>query len=135
MIAEDVGFAYALLSDLHQLGVRIAIDDFASGLFSLHNMSRLPVDEININRKFIENIDQDADQWEIVDAIVGIASSFGCDIVVEGVERESQLQSLKNTSCSRVQSFVFSQDVPSKNIDRLIQHQVDIKALFSDAPG
>ncbi len=123
VIIEDMGFSYSVLSSLKALGVRICIDDFATGMISLPYMNRLPIDELKIDRQFIQHIDQDTDQWRIVDAIMGIASSFGCDVVAEGVERQTQLNMLTTTNCLRVQGFLFSKAMPAADVQYFIECQ------------
>ncbi|NRB37818.1 MAG: EAL domain-containing protein [Pseudomonadales bacterium] len=131
LISEDIGFSTAMLSSLHALGVRISIDDFATGMMSLAYLNRLPIDELKIDRQFIHLLDRDVNQWRIVDAIMGIASSFGCDVVAEGIERQDQLNLLMTTSCLRVQGFLFSKAMPAEEVQAYIENHESKKVVLS----
>ncbi len=107
LIMDDLGFAFAVLSDLKAIGVRIAVDDFATGTISLSSLSRLPIDEVKIDRQFIHHIETDNQQLQVVKGIINIANTFGFDVVAEGVENEEQLQTLLSADCPKVQGYLF----------------------------
>ncbi len=133
VILEDIGFAYTVLNDLHQLGVRIAVNDFATGLFSLHYLHQLPIDQLKIDRQFMQNIEKSSKQRKIVDAIIGIARSFGCDVVVAAVDNESQLITLRASPGCKEQNVLFSQSHQRLNFEWLMQKDNNIKVIFSES--
>lgn len=117
LIMDDLGFAFAVLSDLKAIGVRIAVDDFATGSISLASLNRLPIDEIKIDRQFIHHIDTDNHQLQLVKAIINIANTFGFDVVAEGVESQAQLQTLLSADCPKVQGYLFYRPLFNADLD------------------
>ena len=124
LIMSDIGFAYALLTDLKTLGVRVSIDDFASSMFSLQSLNRLPVDEIKIDRQFISSIDSEKEQYRLVKAIINIANIFGFDVVAEGVERATQLDALLGADCPKVQGYLFYKPLLRVDLDNYLEQLV-----------
>ena len=130
VIFEDLGYSFALLTSLKAFGVRISIDDFATGHISLPALKRLPIDELKIDRQFIDLIDRDESQHAIVDSIMDIAANFGCDVVAKGIERQAQLDKLATNSCLRVQGFLFSKAISANEVERFVEGQCLPEAEF-----
>jgi diguanylate cyclase (GGDEF)-like protein len=96
------------LNRLREMGVVIAIDDFGTGYSSLARMRRLPIDLVKIDRSFIENMDNDAKDAEVVRTIVALAKALGLDIIAEGVESQRQSQILHDSGCTVCQGYYFA---------------------------
>lgn len=107
LIMKDLGFSFGIISDLKALGVRVSVDDFATGVISLQYLNRLPIDEVKIDRQFVQHIESEAAQYRLVCAMISIANSMKIDIVAEGIERNEQLQLLLDAGCAKVQGFLF----------------------------
>ncbi len=100
---------------LHRLssaGVRIALDDFGTGYASLSHLKQYPVDVLKIDRSFISNIEQDAGDAVIVDAIVKLGSSLGMEVVAEGVETVGQVEMLIARGCTIGQGYLMGRPRP-----------------------
>lgn len=108
LIMADTGFAFACIADLKALGVRIALDDYANSVSSIAYLNRLPIDEVKIDRQYIEQIDRVPHTLRMVKGMVALAQNLELKVAVEGVERESQLDLLKAMQCDLVQGFYFS---------------------------
>jgi EAL domain-containing protein (putative c-di-GMP-specific phosphodiesterase class I) len=108
LIMADTGFAFACIADLKALGVRIALDDYANSVSSIAYLNRLPIDEVKIDRQYIEQIDRAPHTLRMVKGMVALAQNLELKVAVEGVERESQLDLLKAMQCDLVQGFYFS---------------------------
>ena len=78
-----------LLRRLHALGVRLAIDNFGTGSSSLSCLRQLPLDVLNIDRRFIAGLGSSRDDEVIVRAVLNLADAFAVDAVAEGVETEA----------------------------------------------
>lgn len=94
---------------LHRLsaaGVRIALDDFGTGYASLSHLKQYPVDVLKIDKSFVSNIEQDAGDAAIVDAIVKLGSSLGMEVVAEGVETKGQIKRLLARGCTIGQGYL-----------------------------
>jgi EAL domain-containing protein (putative c-di-GMP-specific phosphodiesterase class I) len=95
------------LRELKQLGVEISIDDFGSGYSSLASLKHLPVDNLKIDRAFVEHATSEPD-GSIISAIVQLAQAIGVKATAEGIETTAQLQKLRGLDCPFGQGFLFS---------------------------
>ncbi len=102
----------ALLERLHDLGVRIVLDDFGTGHASLTHLKRLPVDRLKIDRSFVADIERDASNAAIVKAVLGLGRSLSVSVVAEGVETPAQVRFLRQHGCDVVQGYLFGKPMP-----------------------
>ncbi|NNE00330.1 MAG: EAL domain-containing protein [Pirellulaceae bacterium] len=107
--------AALLLGELRSFGVRIAIDDFGTGFSSLSSLRHYPLDDIKIDRSFVNRIDVDSN-LAIVRAIRGLADGLSLKIVAEGIETRSQLQKLCSAGCQFGQGFYFCRPIPGDEL-------------------
>ncbi len=117
-IIHDPETAVAMLHDLKQLGVRVAMDDFGTGYSSLRYLRDMPIDLVKIDRSFIRDIPGDAGDVEIVTAIIAMARGLKKEVVAEGVENEEQFELLANLGCDKVQGHLFSEPLPEAEFAR-----------------
>jgi diguanylate cyclase (GGDEF)-like protein/PAS domain S-box-containing protein len=112
-LTESVLIEDSMVSDvlarLRQIGVRISIDDFGTKYSSLSYLTRLNIDELKIDRSFIEGLVGDDSKRAIVSAILAIGSALDIPVTAEGVETEAQLVELRRLGCETVQGFYFAQ--------------------------
>ena len=109
------------LHRLRSLGVRLSIDDFGTGYSSLSYLKRFPVDIIKIDRSFVRDVPQDADDAAIIAGIVALAHSLRLEVVAEGVETLAQLNYLRGQSCDILQGFYLSAAVPAEEFAQLVR--------------
>jgi EAL domain-containing protein (putative c-di-GMP-specific phosphodiesterase class I) len=95
----------AVVDALAATGVRLAVDDFGTGYSSLAYLKHLPVRELKIDRGFVTAMDTDEGDRAIVRATVDLGRRLGLDVVAEGVETESVLESLRALGCHFAQGF------------------------------
>ena len=124
-LMENAQDTLAALHRLHSLGVRLSIDDFGTGYSSLSYLKRFPVDIIKIDRSFVRDVPQDADDAAIISAIIALAHSLRLEVVAEGVETEAQLQFLKGRECDLLQGFYLSPAVPADQFAELVRRHID----------
>ncbi|MBW8268477.1 putative bifunctional diguanylate cyclase/phosphodiesterase [Caldovatus aquaticus] len=96
------------LAALRRRGARLALDDFGTGYAGLHQLLRLPLDAIKLDRCFVGGLGLDRRAEEIVRAAVTLAHSLGLELVAEGVETELQLARLRALRCDAVQGFLIA---------------------------
>jgi EAL domain-containing protein (putative c-di-GMP-specific phosphodiesterase class I) len=114
MVMHDIENAIATLRELKQLGVALALDDFGTGYSSLAYLKRFPIDALKIDRSFVRDIDTEADDAAIANAVIAMAHSLGLDVIAEGVENEAQLELLREHECDEFQGYFFSRPVPAE---------------------
>ncbi len=102
------------LQRVHDLGVRIALDDFGSGYSSLEYLGRLPVDILKIDRSLVERVHDEPQRQEVLRAIDHIATKLGLETIVEGVELEAQRVVLLELGFRLAQGFLFA---PALSLD------------------
>lgn len=119
-VIHDLDRVLITLRDLKNLGVQVAIDDFGTGRSSLGQLKSLPVDTLKIDKGFVLNLGTSPDDLAIVRSIIGLAGSFGLDVVAEGVETDLAAQMLLALGCRRAQGFLFSTPVPPATLRRML---------------
>ncbi len=117
---RDVEFTTATLSRLKGMGVHVSIDDFGTGYSSLGYLRQFPVDELKIDRSFIDDLPSDPDDSAIVATIIGLARTLNLRVVAEGVETEEQLAFLKGQQCEEMQGYLFSRPVPAEELEKIL---------------
>ena len=108
------------LADLKALGVTLSIDDFGTGYSSLSYLKRFPVDEVKVDRSFVDGLGTDPLDTSLVAAIVAIADALDLQVTAEGVETKEQLAILKELQCERAQGYFLARPMPACDIDDLI---------------
>ena len=112
--------ALTTLRSLRALGVSIAIDDFGTGYSSLAQLKALPVTIVKIDRSFVRDLGSSTDDMPIVRSILGLARSFGLDVIAEGVETEVARSILLDLGATSAQGYLFSRPVPAEQISALL---------------
>ena len=116
------------MSQLRGLGVKLSIDDFGTGYSSLSYLRRFSVDTLKIDQSFVAAMEGGRQDCAIVSTIVTLGQNLGLQIVAEGVETSSQLETLKSLGCDAVQGYFFSKPVPSDEVKTLVdRNQSQVK--------
>jgi diguanylate cyclase (GGDEF)-like protein len=105
------------LARLREMGVHLSMDDFGTGYSSLTYLSRLPVDQIKIDRSFVQQLHVSERDRAIVRSFVDLGRNLGLDVVAEGVSDPATRRVLRQMGCRFAQGYLFSpplapQDVP-----------------------
>ncbi|GAC1337092.1 MAG: hypothetical protein NVSMB29_00900 [Candidatus Dormibacteria bacterium] len=108
VVIDDVQAASRRLSELRELGLRIAMDDFGTGFSSLSVLRDLPIDVLKIAKPFVERIDASPRDEAFVNAILRLADCLELDVIAEGVERHEQARRLHALGCRLAQGYRFS---------------------------
>ena len=128
----DIEATSALVSRCQAIGVRFALDDFGTGYSTLTYLKRLPVDVLKIDRSFVHHMLDDAQDRAIVEGVIGLARTFGCTVVAEGVESPAQARTLLDLGCVIGQGTGVAAPMPAA----LVAHWVrDYRGVFALAPA
>jgi diguanylate cyclase (GGDEF)-like protein len=110
------------IKKLHRLGVRLSIDDFGTGYSSLSYLSKFPVNELKIDKSFIDPLPEKKENVSIVQAIIAVGKSLGFSVVSEGVETEDQVGILRKLGCDEIQGYYYSKPLlPEHLIEYLLK--------------
>jgi diguanylate cyclase (GGDEF)-like protein len=119
VLLQDSHNTIAVLHQLRQLGVRIAMDDFGAGYGSLNYLRGFPFDKIKIDRSFVSDIERSEDAQAISEAVVSLGRSLGMETVAVGIENFEQLRIVRSIGCTQAQGFYFSPAVQAQDIAQL----------------
>ena len=111
MVMLNVEQAIKILDAIQSRGVRLAIDDFGTGYSSMSSLKRFPIDTIKIDRSFVRDLTQNAEDDAITQAIIRMGKALGLTVVAEGVETIEQDKFLRDHACDEIQGFLFSKPV------------------------
>ncbi|TKF74212.1 EAL domain-containing protein [Vibrio kanaloae] len=112
LFIEDVTLVKPIFEALKENDIKISLDDFGTGYSSLSMLKVLPIDELKIDKSFIENITVDLQSLTMVQNIIAIGKNFGMVVLAEGVETNEHFSILKSCGCDLMQGYYFSRPVP-----------------------
>jgi len=118
------------LHDLKALGVRLYMDDFGRGHFSLSRLHQLPIDVLKVDCLFIPEVD--TGNGDISRTIMTLAHGLGMQVVAEGIENPTQLAKLKDSGCDFGQGYLFAKPLTEENATAMLQ---DLHAAAKDVSG
>ncbi|TPN89544.1 bifunctional diguanylate cyclase/phosphodiesterase [Mesorhizobium sp. CU2] len=111
---QDRDRAAAILEQLAEMGISVAVDDFGTGYSNLSYLIDFSFGKLKIDRSFVSRIDTDSSSGAIVSTIVGLSRALGVGIIAEGVETENQATLLRAAGCEVVQGYLFGRPAPLK---------------------
>lgn len=106
-IISDIENTIEKMSQLQQLGYRISIDDFGTGYSSLAYLKKLPINQLKIDKTFVDDINTENEEAVIVDTIIAMAQNLKLDLIAEGVENQYQVNYLMLRGCLGYQGYYF----------------------------
>ncbi|MDW6025220.1 bifunctional diguanylate cyclase/phosphodiesterase [Mesorhizobium sp. BAC0120] len=109
---QDRERAAAILKELAEMGISVAVDDFGTGYSNLSYLIDFSFRKLKIDRSFVSRIDTDSSTGAVVSTIVGLSRALGVDTIAEGVETENQAMLLRAAGCDVVQGYLFGKPGP-----------------------
>jgi two-component system CheB/CheR fusion protein len=116
-LLENVDYVLTMVDQLKALGLHLSLDDFGTGYSSLSYLKRYSLDEIKIDRSFIDGIANEPNDRAIASAIIAMAGALDMRVVAEGVETEEQKQALLASGCTIAQGYLFSKPLPVGEVE------------------
>ncbi len=111
IVMQNAAQAVRRLAAIKQMGVRLAIDDFGMGYASLAQIKRFPIDTLKVDRSFIRDLADNAEDRAITEAIIAMGKTLSLTVVAEGVETEEQQAFLLDHACDAMQGYYFNKPV------------------------
>ncbi|MGH8889288.1 MAG: EAL domain-containing protein, partial [Acidothermaceae bacterium] len=127
--------ARVILDQLRALGVRVAVDDFGTGYSSLAYLRELPIDELKLDRSFVQTMADDPRAAAIVRSTISLAHSLGMRLVAEGVENEITAGHLALSGCDVSQGFYFSCALPAAELEAWLDDRATPEQAAGPASG
>ncbi|MCU7729020.1 EAL domain-containing protein [Actinoplanes sp. KI2] len=116
LLMRDLAATCAQLEELRDLGVKIAIDDFGTGYSSLGYLRDIPVDVLKVDRTFVDGMEANVPQQELVSAVIQLGHNLGLKVVAEGVETEHQLRLLDQLGARYAQGYYLGRPGPADQL-------------------
>jgi len=130
VVMQNTAAMLTTLHRLHELGMKISMDDFGTGFSALSCLRQFPFNKLKIDRSFIMDLSHD-EALAIVRAVTTMAKSLGMITTAEGVETSDQLAQVRMLGCTEVQGFFISRPLPIEKIGRVIAEYAPRKAKIA----
>ncbi len=124
LVIDNVADTIDRMQVLKALGISFSMDDFGTGFSSLSYLKRLPLDELKIDRSFVNDLVTDPNDAAIAQTIIIMGQTLGLNVIAEGVETEEQLALLKQYGCNAYQGYLFSRPLPLSAFQVFIDNAV-----------
>jgi diguanylate cyclase (GGDEF)-like protein len=121
VVMADPELAAERMGELRAIGVKISVDDFGTGYSSLTYLKGLPVDEVKIDRGFVNGLAREPADRAVVRAVVDIAHTLGMRVVAEGVENDAQRQVLQDLAVDELQGYLYARPMSSMEINQWLR--------------
>ncbi len=118
-IMENAEMTLTLTQALRARHIQISIDDFGTGYSSLGYLHRFPVNNLKVDRSFVNQIQLESRDYHVVDTIIALSKQLGLFVIAEGVETVQQLETLKQLGCEFGQGYLFSKPLAAAEIERI----------------
>ncbi|MFP4034242.1 MAG: EAL domain-containing protein [Desulfovermiculus sp.] len=116
VIMSDVHTSSTILNQMKEMGIQLAIDDFGTGYSSLSYLQSLPINYIKIDRSFVWGMGNNAQNIELIKAIVAMGHNLEHILIAEGIETLPHLQMLRDLGCDLGQGFYFAKPMPANDV-------------------
>ena len=120
-LMNDDDTTQRVVARLRRLGMRLVVDDFGTGWSSLSYLKRLKPDKLKIDRSFVRDLPDDADDRALTQAIVSMARALDVAVVAEGVESESQRRFLIERGCHLLQGYLTGRPAPAEDFEAVLR--------------
>ncbi|HBC95270.1 MAG TPA: histidine kinase [Clostridium sp.] len=123
VMMESFDWSLQVITELKDMGIKVALDDFGSGYSSLNYLKSIPINTLKIDKTFIDGICKGSYENIITGEIIELAHKMELEVVAEGVEMEEQISYLKEKNCNKIQGYYFGKPMPSECINMLLEEK------------
>ncbi|AFY73304.1 diguanylate cyclase (GGDEF) domain-containing protein [Synechococcus sp. PCC 7502] len=118
-IMDNAEMAIALTKEIRARHIQISIDDFGTGYSSLSYLHRFPLDNLKIDRSFVNQIELQDSGYHVTEIIIALSNQLGLAVIAEGIETTQQLEYLQKLGCQFGQGYLFSKPLPASEITKI----------------
>ncbi|WP_107667884.1 EAL domain-containing protein [Cyanothece sp. BG0011] len=129
VIMNNIESAAFKLQCLQRLGVTISIDDFGTGYSSLNYLQQLPIDILKIDRSFINKLESNFAEFQIIEAIIKLGNILGMETLAEGIETSKQLDLIESLGVDYAQGFLFSKPLNKNLVEQTLYSLFESSSL------
>ena len=129
---QEIDQTIIQMEELRELGINLALDDFGTGYSSLAQLKTLPLNVLKVDKSFIQNVENNKQDGNIVKAIIDIASNLELDVVIEGVESKEQCDHLWRSKARVIQGYFFSRPVSHQELEKLLSKKWETSEFLND---
>ncbi len=124
VLIDSAEKALQCINEIKKMGIKIAIDDFGTGYSSLSYLYNFPADLLKVDKSFIDNMNTNRSSKQYVAAIISIGHIMKYDVISEGVEKEDQLETLKEIGCDYIQGFIWGRPLSMVEAENIVMSEV-----------
>ncbi len=117
ILVNNIDTVIEKMQVLKEIGINFSIDDFGTGYSSLAYLKRFPLDQLKIDKMFVDDINLVPNGQVIIETIIAMADRLGFNLIAEGVETAEQLSYLKEHGCLNYQGYYFSPPIEAKKFE------------------
>lgn len=121
LFIDDIDYILPLLQQVRDMGMEISMDDFGTGYSSLSMLASLPIDELKIDKGFVDHIIEDPAAKKMIKNIIAIGKNYNMAVLAEGVETEAQANVLKSFGCDRFQGYYFAKPLSIEGLEHYLE--------------
>lgn len=121
VLLDNGGACLQGIQQIRDLGVQFCLDDFGTGFSSLSYLRQLPLSCIKVDRSFVSDVENDPHSLVIVRNLLSLGQDLGLSVIVEGIERDTQVRALLSTGCSLAQGYYFHRPLSSEAATNLLE--------------
>ena len=120
-LVDNIDYSRHLIAQLKSLGVKIAVDGFASSFSALEYLKQISLDTLKIDRSLVQQLTDSPQDLAIVTALIELGKGFNLRIVAEGVENQEQVELLRGLNCNTMQGYWFGRPLGANEASKLLQ--------------
>jgi diguanylate cyclase (GGDEF)-like protein/PAS domain S-box-containing protein len=133
VFVKDIGNTVKKMNLLKSQGIRFSVDDFGVGHSSLSYLKRLPLDQLKIDKSFVDEISNKEYDLSIVKTIISMATTLNLHVIAEGVETEDQLNILQRNGCNAFQGYFFSKPIVKDKFKEFVDAKIPVEDQYKKA--
>lgn len=120
LFIESLDSVLPILKSFQTQGINLSLDDFGTGFSSLSLLRKLPINELKIDKMFVDDLLENSDDYGLIENIIDMARKMGISTVAEGIEHEHQVKILKEFGCELYQGYFYAQPLSKDKLEQFI---------------